>query len=220
MVEVLDDDVGELVAKVNELGIADNTLIMFTSDNGPHQEGGHDPAYFNSNGSQRGFKRDLYEGGIHVPMIATWPGHIPAGTQTDHLSAFWDVLPTVAELAGQSVPESIDGISFVPTLLDKPGQKEHDYLYWEFHEKKGRVAMRQGNWKAVRYNVAVDPDSPLELFDLSSDPGETKNVADKHPDVVAKMNAQIKNARTASNVPDYNFPLVRTRAQNGNAHKK
>ena len=220
MVEVLDDDVGELVAKVNELGIADNTLIMFTSDNGPHQEGGHDPAYFNSNGSQRGFKRDLYEGGIHVPMIAMWPGHIPAGTQTDHLSAFWDVLPTIAELAGQSVPESIDGISFVPTLLDKPGQKEHDYLYWEFHEKKGRVAMRQGNWKAVRYNVAVDPDSPLELFDLSSDPGETKNVADQFPEVVAKMNAQIKNARTASNVPDYNFPLVRTRAQNGNAHKK
>jgi len=220
MVEVLDDDVGELVAKVNELGIADNTLIMFTSDNGPHQEGGHDPAYFNSNGSQRGFKRDLYEGRIHVPMIAMWPGHIPAGTQTDHLSAFWDVLPTIAELAGQSVPRNIDGISFVPTLLGKPGHKEHDYLYWEFHEKKGRVAMRQGKWKAVRYNVAVDPDSPLELFDLSSDPGETKNVADQFPEVVSKMNAQIKNARTASSVPDYNFPLVRTRAQNGNAHKK
>ena len=118
------------------------------------------------------------------------------------------------------MPGSIDGISFLPTLLGKSDQKEHDYLYWEFHEKKGRVAMRQGNWKAVRYNVAVDPDSPLELFDLSSDPGETMNVADKHPDVVAKMNTQIKSARTASSVPDYNFPRVRARARNGNTHKK
>lgn len=117
MVEVMDDDVGELVAKLKELGIADNTLIIFTSDNGRHQEGGHDPAYFNSNGSHRGFKRDLYEGGIHVPMIATWPGRIPAGTQTDHLSAFWDVLPTVAELAGQRVPETIDGIHVYASTL-------------------------------------------------------------------------------------------------------
>jgi arylsulfatase A-like enzyme len=152
-------------------------------------------------------------------MIATWPGHISAGTQTDHLSAFWDVLPTVAELAGQPVPETVDGVSFVPTLLGKQGQEEHDYLYWEFHEKKGRVAMREGNWKAVRYNVAVNPDSPLELFDLSADPGETVNVAEQHPDVVAKMNAQIRSARTASTSPDFNFPLVRKKARGGNAHQ-
>jgi arylsulfatase A-like enzyme len=153
-------------------------------------------------------------------MIAAWPGHIPAGTQTDHLSAFWDVLPTVAELASQPVPDAIDGVSFVPTLLGKQGQAEHEYLYWEFHEKKGRVALRQGQWKAVRYDVAVDPDSPLELFDLSVDPGETVNVADQHPEVVAKMNAQIKSARTASKLPKFNFPLVRKGGSAGGSQKK
>ena len=153
-------------------------------------------------------------------MIAAWPGHISAGTQTDHLSAFWDVLPTVAELVGQPVPDTIDGVSFVPTLLGKQGQEEHEYLYWEFHEKKGRVALRQGQWKAVRYNVAADPDSPLELFDLSADPGETVNVADQHPEVVTKMNAQIKSARTASKLPKFNFPLVRKGGSHGGVRKK
>lgn len=220
MVEVMDDDVGELVAKLNELGIADNTLIIFTSDNGPHQEGGHDPAYFNSNGSQRGFKRDLYEGGIHVPMIATWPGKIPAGTQTDHLSAFWDILPTVAELAGQPVPTDVDGVSFVPTLLGKKVQTKHDYLYWEFHEKKGRVALRQGKWKAVRYEVSMDADSPVELYDLSADPAETTNVATRYPEIVTKLSQLIQNARTESPIHDFNFPVKRKRNRGGNAHEK
>jgi arylsulfatase A len=220
MVNVLDDDIGELVAKLEELGIADNTLILFTSDNGPHQEGGHDPAYFNSTGSKRGFKRDLYEGGIHVPLIAYWPGKVKAGTETDHLSAFWDVMPTVAELAGQPVPGNIDGVSFLPTLLGKKNQKEHEYLYWEFHELKGRVALRQGQWKAVRYNVAEDPASPLELYDLSADPTESTNVAGQHPEVVAKLDALIKGARTASPVHDFNFPLQRTQSREANAHEK
>lgn len=219
MVDVMDEDIGELVAKLEELGIADNTLIMFTSDNGPHQEGGHDPAYFNSTGSQRGFKRDLYEGGVHVPMIASWPGKVPSGTQTDHLSAFWDVLPTVAELAGQKAPDGIDGISFLPTLLGRKGQKEHDYLYWEFHEKQGRVAIRQGNWKAVRYNVAEDPTSPLELYDLSADPAEATNVAGQHPEVVAKLDKLINGARTQSPVHDFNFPLKRTQSRAAMAHE-
>ena len=220
MVEVMDEDIGELVAKLEELGIADNTLIIFTSDNGPHQEGGHDPAYFNSNGSQRGFKRDLYEGGIHVPMIATWPGQVAAGTQTDHVSAFWDVLPTVAEMAGQPAPGNIDGVSFLPTLLGEKDQKEHEYLYWEFHEKKGRVALRQGNWKAVRYNVALDADAPLELYDLSADPAEANNVAEQHPEVVAKLDALIKSARTESPVHDFNFPVKRKQSRAANAHEK
>ncbi|EMI56300.1 arylsulfatase [Rhodopirellula sallentina] len=206
MVEIMDEDVGELVAKLEELGIADNTLIIFTSDNGPHTEGGHDPRFFNSNGSQRGFKRDLYEGGIHVPMIATWPGKIPAGTTSDHLSAFWDVLPTVAEITGQPTPENIDGVSFLPTLLNQGEQREHDYLYWEFHEWKGRIAIRRGKWKAVRYNVAINPNSPVELYDLSKDPAEKNNVASQYPEIAAELTELIKSARTESPIPKFNFP--------------
>lgn len=206
MVAVLDDDVGELLARLEELGIADNTLILFTSDNGPHHEGGHDPAYFNSAGSRRGFKRDLYEGGIHVPMIASWPRKVDAGSETDHLSAFWDLLPTLGEATGQKIPADCDGVSFLPTLLSEPGQREHDYLYWEFHELKGRVAIRQGDWKAVRYDVAVDKKSPLELYDLSVDAAESNNVADKYPEVVASLDSLLQEARIASPQPRYNFP--------------
>jgi arylsulfatase A-like enzyme len=220
MVNCIDDYVGDIMAKLKELGIDEETIIVFTSDNGPHQEAGHEPAYFNSSGSQRGYKRDLYEGGIHVPMIAWWPGAVPAGTETDHLSAFWDMMPTAAEAAGVSVPDNIDGISFLPTLLGKKGQREHEYLYWEFHEKKGRLALRQGKWKAVRYDVSVDPDSPLELYDLSIDPKETNNVAADHPMVVAKLNKLIKNARTVSTVPKFNFPLNRGSDRSANAHEK
>ena len=155
-----------------------------------------------------------------MPMIAWWPGSVPAGTETDHLSAFWDMMPTAAEAAGVSVPDNIDGISFLPTLLGKKGQREHEYLYWEFHQRKGRVAIRQGKWKAVRYNVAVDPDSPLELYDLSNDPKETNNVAADHPMVVAKLNKLIKNARTVSTVPKFNFPLNPSRERSANAHEK
>jgi arylsulfatase A len=220
MVNVMDDDVGELVAKLGELGIADNTLILFSSDNGPHQEGGHDPAYFNSNGSQRGVKRDLYEGGVHVPMIAAWPGKVAPGAETDHLSAFWDVLPTMADLTGQPVPEKLDGISFLPTLLGKSGQKEHDNLYWEFHEKNGRVAIRQGKWKAVRYDVGIDPDSPLELYDLFSDPQEATNVSGEYPEVAAKLDALIKGARSMSPEPNFNFPAKRKNSQAAMAREK
>jgi len=220
MVEVMDEDIGELVAKLEELGISDNTLIMFTSDNGPHTEGGHNPAYFNSSGSQRGTKRDLYEGGIHVPMIASWPGTVPAGTETDHLSAFWDVLPTMADVIGKRKPKDIDGISFLPALLGKEGQVEHEYLYWEFHESKGRVAIRKGKWKGVRYDVAVDANSPLELYDLSADPGEDNNIAGQHPEVVADLDALINGARTVSPVDKFNFPLKRKTHRSANAHEK
>jgi len=213
MVNVMDDDIGELVAKLEELGISENTLIIFSSDNGPHREGGHDPDYFNSSGSQRGFKRDLYEGGIHVPMFAIWPGRVGPGSETDHLSAFWDVLPTMAELTGQPVPANCDGISFLPTLLGEEGQRQHGYLYWEFHERGGRVALRQGKWKAIRYNVSQAANSPLELYDLSVDPAEASNIANQHPEVVARLDALIKNARTESSVAHFNFPPKKNRKQ-------
>jgi arylsulfatase A-like enzyme len=206
MVETMDQNVGKLLARLEELGIADNTLIMFTSDNGPHREGGHDPDYFKSSGGLRGYKRDLYEGGIRVPMIACWPGKIPAGTVSDHLSAFQDVLPTMAQLTGQPTPKGIDGVSFLPTLLQQGRQDQHDYLYWEFHELSGRVAIRKGNWKAVRYNVSANPNSPLELYDLAKDPAETNNLAAQNEEVVRELDQLIKSARTVSPIAKFNFP--------------
>src|SRR5690606_5653384 len=188
MIGILDRQVGEIMKKVEELGIAENTIIIFTSDNGPHVEGGADPAFFNSNGPLRGTKRDLYEGGIRVPMIAKWPSKIAAGSTSEHVSAFWDVFPTFLDILGREVPGDLDGVSFLPTLLgDQKKQIEHEYLYWEFHEKGGRQAVRKGKWKAVKYNVLQDANAPFELYDLSQDIGEENNVAQKHPDIVAQM---------------------------------
>jgi arylsulfatase A len=220
MVDVMDDDIGELVAKLEELGIAENTLILFTSDNGPHQEGGHDPGYFQSNGGLRGYKRDLYEGGIRVPMVAYWPGKIEAGSVTDHISAFWDVFPTMAELTGEPSPDGLDGISFLPTLFQEGSQYQHPYLYWEFHERKGRVAIRKGKWKGVRYDVSIDPESPLELYDLSADPSESQNIAARHPNVVRELDRLIKEARTVSPVAKFNFPDNRQAPREAMAHER
>jgi arylsulfatase A len=200
MVQLLDNQVGEIMDKVEELGIVDNTIIVFTSDNGPHEEAGADPEYFDSNGPFKGVKRDLYEGGIRVPMIVSWPGKIALNTQTDHVSAFWDIFPTVSEIAGVDVPNNLDGISFLPTLLGDEKQLNHEYLYWEFHEKGGRQAVRKGNWKAVKYNVLKNPEAPLELYDLSKDPGEENNISNAHPNVVKEMETILKEARTPSNV--------------------
>lgn len=206
MVETMDEDIGELMAKLEELGIADQTLVIFTSDNGPHREGGHNPDYFNSTGGLKGYKRDLYEGGIRVPMIARWPGKIAAGAVTDHISAFHDILPTMAAVIGQPSPTGIDGVSFLPTLLQAGPQRPHDYLYWEFHELNGRIAIRKGNWKAVRYGVAIDPHSPLELYDLSKDPGEKSNIAAENPEIVRELDGLLKQARTVSPIGKFNFP--------------
>lgn len=200
MITLLDDQVGEIVKKVEDLGLAEKTLIVFTSDNGPHQEGGADPDFFNSNGPFRGHKRDLYEGGMHVPMIACWPGKVPAGKTSQHVSAFWDMVPTFAELAGVPVPENTDGLSMVPTLLGRDGQAEHPYLYWEFHELGGRIAVRMGKWKGVRYNVLKQPGQPMELYDLSADAGEERNVAAVYPETVEQIEAIMKKARTPSEV--------------------
>jgi arylsulfatase A-like enzyme len=200
MVTLLDQQVGEVLAKLKELGLEKNTIVLFSSDNGPHLEGGADPDYFDSNGPLKGYKRDLYEGGIREPMIAWWPGKIEAGTKTDHLSAFWDVMPTLAELAGVEPPENIDGISFLPTLLSQEGQKQHEYLYWEFHERGGRKALRKGNWKLVQYDVLNPEKTTTELYDLSTDIGEENNVANEHPDVVKELLELINAARTESEV--------------------
>jgi arylsulfatase A len=204
MIHVLDDQVGEIVAKLKELGLYENTLIIFTSDNGPHLEGGANPDYFNSNGIFRGYKRDLYEGGIRVPMIAVWDGKIAPNTKTDHPSAFWDVFPTVAEITGMETPGNIDGISFLPTLLGKKNQqKQHEYLYWEFHEQGGKKALRKGDWKLVNYNVFNPEKTTVELYNITDDPGENSNLAGAHPDIVEELTHLMKAARVESEIFPY-----------------
>lgn len=200
MVGHMDNGVGEILALLKELGIDDNTIVMFTSDNGPHKEGGHDPLFFDSNGPLRGHKRDLYEGGIRVPMLVRWPDKVKAGSVTDHISAFWDVMPTCMELAGAETPMDIDGISFVPTLLRTGSQQAHDYLYWEFHEQGGKQAVRKGNWKAVRLDVKKKPNGPIELYDLNNDIGEKNNIAVEHPEIVKEMSKIMKESRTPNEV--------------------
>lgn len=208
MVTHLDEQVGEVLVKLKELGLDKNTIVMFSSDNGPHLEGGADPDYFDSNGPLQGYKRDLYEGGIREPMIAWWPGKIAAGTTSNHISAFWDVMPTVADIAGVKKPGSIDGISFLPTLLGKSGQKEHDYMYWEFHERGGRQALRKGDWKLVRYNVLNPEKATIELYDLSNDIGEKHNVAEEHPEKVKELMDLMKSARVESDVFPFQSPTI------------
>jgi len=187
MVERIDRYVGEVLDKLEENGLSENTLIIFSSDNGAHQEGGADPEFFNSNGQFRGFKRDLYEGGVRAPMIAWWPTKIKAGTSSDHIAAFWDLLPTFADVAGQKISETIDGISFLPAMLGQSDQAKHEYLYWEFHEQGGKQAIRQGDWKAVKLEVFKSDTPKFELYDLSKDPGETQNLASEYPEKVAEM---------------------------------
>ncbi|SMO74612.1 Arylsulfatase A [Saccharicrinis carchari] len=198
MIDLLDTQVGEIVAKVNELGLTNNTLIIFTSDNGPHKEGGAQPDYFNSNGPLRGYKRDLYEGGIRVPFVASWPGQIKPGTTSDHISAFWDMLPTFTDLLGMEHPDNIDGISMLPSLTGHGTQKEHNYLYWEFAAVGGRKAVRMGQWKAVQYDISKNPDAPIELYNLNEDLGEENNVAANHPDIVDKIVDIMKEAHVES----------------------
>ena len=207
MVNVLDDYVGDIMKELEKLGLLEDTIVVFTSDNGAHKEGGHNPDYFDSNGPYRGHKRDLYDGGVRVPFMASWKGTIEPGSSTDHLSAFWDFLPTMAEAAGKPLDAKVDGVSYLPTLLGTPDkQQAREYLYWEFHSYKGRVAIRKGNWKGVRYNVAKDPSSPLELYDVSVDPGESENVADRYPAIVKDLDELISNARTEAANPRFNFP--------------
>ena len=195
MITRMDRDIGRLLGRLKKLGLDESTLVMFSSDNGPHREGGARPEFFNSGGSLRGIKRDLYEGGIRVPMIARWPGKIKAGSVSNHVSAFWDILPTCAEVAVFKSPENIDGISMIPTLLGQAEQqKKHKFLYWEFHEGGFKQAVRMGEWKAVR----LGPGEPLELYNLVEDIAEKQNVAAQHPEVIAKIESYLRTARTHS----------------------
>ena len=199
MVTRMDRHVGQLMALLKELGIDDNTIVSFTSDNGPHMEGGHDPKFFNSNGPLKGHKRDLYEGGIRVPFVARWPEKIKAGTETDIPVAMWDVLPTCLEIAQVESPDRIDGISYLPALLGKTDeQPRHEYLYWAFYERGGKQAVRLGKWKGVRNNVGNNPYSTPELYDLTSDIGEMKNVAAEHPNIVKQIEAYMQDAHSPS----------------------
>lgn len=203
MVTSLDRYVGEVVKAVADKGIAENTLIIFTSDNGPHKEGGNDPVYFNSSGIYRGVKRDLYEGGIREPFLAYWPGKIKPGI-TSQVCALWDMYPTFLDLANIPLQQKTDGISIVPTLLHKGRQQQHKYLYWEFHENNGRQALRWKNWKAVRLQVNKNAAPTIELYELDKDPAEKSNVAGEHKKIIKKMQAMLAEVH----VPDANWPLL------------
>lgn len=203
MMTLLDDGVGELLALLEELGIDDNTLVMLSSDNGPHREGGHDPDFFDSNGPFTGYKRDLTEGGIRAPMVARWPGYIPAGSTTDHISAHWDILPTLCELAGREVPADIDGISFVPSLSGEGNQTPHEYLYWEFYERGGKKAARWGSWKAVQTGINSDPNAPIAIYDLSTDLAEGNDLSAEKPELVEKAKQIFAEAHEPS--PNWEF---------------
>lgn len=197
MVTLLDQQVGEIRKKVEELGIADNTIIIFTTDNGPHKEGGADPVFFKSNAGLKGYKRDLYEGGIRVPMAAYWPKKITPNTSSKHISAFWDFLPTVCEIAQIDIPDNLDGISFLPELLGEK-QKTHDFLYWEFLEQGGKQAVRIGEWKGVRINMSNNPNAPIELYNLTTDLAEQNNIATNNPKIVEKIAQIMTNEHTYS----------------------
>jgi len=187
MIANIDRDLGKILAKLKELDLDDNTIVFFSSDNGPHQEGGHLADFFDSSGPLRGKKRDLYEGGIRVPLIARWPGKIPAGAVTNHISGFQDMLPTLAELTAAEIPTS-DGVSLLPALRgDRESQKEHSHLYWEFQEQGGKQAVLKEPWKGVRLDWNSLPKGEIELYNLEKDPAETNNVAADHPEVVHEL---------------------------------
>ena len=207
MMENFDNQVGEILAMLKELGVDDNTVVVFSSDNGTHVEGGHNPKFWDSNGPLRGHKRDLYEGGIRTPFLVRWPSQVTAGSESSHLSAFWDILPTFAEMIGQPVPEQSDGISMMPTLLAQGEQVKHDYIYHEFINKDNvpysSRSMRYGDWKAVQRAIVtrkkkgkkaeIQPQGrkvkfhPIELYNLKDDIGETNDVAKQNPELVAQI---------------------------------
>jgi arylsulfatase A-like enzyme len=204
MVTRLDKTVGEMMALLDELKLSEKTLVFFTSDNGPDYDVGN--RFFQSNGPLRGIKRDLYEGGIRVPMIVRWPGKVPVGVTSDQVWAFWDFLPTAAEIAGTAPPKGIDGVSVLPALLGK-SNIEHSPLYWEFYENGFEQAARVGDWKAVRHA----PGKALELYDLKNDLGEEEDVAGSNPELVRKMEETLRKARSPYlDRPDYEAKATAT----------
>lgn len=202
MITRMDRDMGRLFALLRELGIDERTVVMFTSDNGPHNEGGHDPKLFQPAGPLRGMKRDLTEGGIRVPLIVRWPGTTPAGSESDHVAYFGDLMATAAELAGVDPPADLDSVSFLPTITGRPEKQEQaEYLYWEFYERGGKQAVRAGKWKAIRIPMLH---GTTQLYDLEEDLGERVDLAAEHPEVVAKL----ENIMDEAHTPHPNWPLA------------
>ena len=209
------DGIARLLEELDQQGLMENTIVLFSSDNGPAFMLRADQVPPGMNVDTRRFncgfngaKGSVYEGGIRVPMIARWPGHVPSGETSDQVWAFWDVLPTLAELVGVTPPVGIDGISMMPTLLGQLQEQEHEHLYWDYGHSRTNFqqAVRLGNWKGVRRSQ----DQPLELYDLANDIGETSDVATGHPDVVE----HIKQIIEESFVPTENYPI--TSRQTGN----
>lgn len=205
MMKKIDDGVGEVMSLLKELGIDEDTLLILSSDNGPHQEGGHDPDFFKSYGPLTGYKRDLTEGGIRAPMLARWPGKVEAGSVSDLVSAHWDMMPTFCELAGVEPSADTDGISMVSELLGSDGQKKHDYLYWEFYERGGKKAARWGDWKAIQLDIAKNPDSPIAIYNLADDLKEQHDLSSEHPELVEKAKAIFDEAHVSS--PNWKFEV-------------
>ncbi len=215
MVAFIDESVGRVLDRLEALGIAENTLVLFASDNGPHFEGGTNPEVFDSNGPYRDGKRDMTDGGLKTAQIAWWPGTVPAGATSELVTAFWDFPPTALELAGGESPSSMDGISIAPTLLGDGGpQREHDFLYWEFHEQGGKQAVRMGHWKGIRLGVGARPDGPIALYDLRTDIGEEHDVSADHPEVVDA----IARAMDAAHEPSDLFRFGRERGPSPRGH--
>ena len=203
MITRMDVDVGRVIARLKEYGIDDRTLVIFSSDNGHHREGGNDPAFFDANGPLRGMKRDLYEGGIRVATIARWPGRIEPGTSSGHASYFGDLMATAAELTSQPVPSGLDSVSFLPSLLGRDkAQGKHDYIYWEFLERGGAQAIVMGEWKALRKGRA---DAPIEVYNLAKDLGEQTDISSKNPEIVAIAERVFMEAHVDS--PVWNRPF-------------
>lgn len=197
MVGGIDDAVGRILRTLDSLGVAENTILIFSSDNGVHQVGGHDPEYFDSNGPFRGYKRDLYEGGVRTPFVVSWPSVIGSPREAGHISAFWDFLPTVCEITGASVPEGVNGISYLPTLRgDDSAQRKHDYIYYEFYERGGKQSILRGGWKLVRLNMDTPAKMTEELYHLDEDPSEQKNLLAEHPGKADELRDMLTAART------------------------
>jgi arylsulfatase len=206
MISRMDRDVGRLMATLAQLDLDRRTLVLFASDNGAvFPVAGTDPEFFQSNGNLRGYKQDVYEGGIRTPLVARWPGCVKAGATSNLVGAFWDIMPTFCELAAVPLPAEIDGVSIVATLLGRPGQKLHEYLYWEYESGGYAQAVRFGDWKAVRNNVKKAGDAPPELYNLARDPGERTNLAGDRPELAAKAAAIMKAAHAPSWEPKWNF---------------
>ncbi len=205
MITRIDGSVGRLRAQLEELGLEKNTLLFFTSDNGPHQESSHNLARFQPSGPLSGTKRSLTDGGIRVPAIAWWPGMIAGGRTTDHVAYHGDWMATVAELAQAKVPAGLDSISYVPTLRGTGPQPEHEFLYWEFHERGfSQAALYRGRWKGIRDRRL---DAPLQVFDLQTDIGEKQDVSAAHPEITAKLNDYLRTARSEN--PDWPVKIDR-----------